>query len=350
MVDWCNKTVGSQHLVDEVVLQTSPENENQIKQTLRDLVISLKPEFLVSSTICVSKSNKSSKQYGVSMSTTGPNAGRIVIAASCLSSYWDEYVADAVMTYYPEKTKKNYFDGTIKVPEDVTCRAYRINCGSEMEPCKSCGNLFGLHTTCQKEWPYGHCAEVESLSNLFEKEKDVKEQSKPTSDTYTPENREKVRNYTLQELCKILKMIKFNTWSGHKYLTKVSKFVDDNRYQPLSLKNPPGSMLKIATLEDTIYRDKPDEVNGWGMYYLPEMVNMEVLGVVEGTSCPSDELVLMTCEDRRLYAYDGEELHVVAPSLLQLENGEIVYPSKESYYNGQAFDDMVRRCFLRMCR
>ncbi|MEQ2159261.1 hypothetical protein GOODEAATRI_021032 [Goodea atripinnis] len=279
MVDWCNKTVGSKHLVDEilhsifflgkinkvafspeeiisdedmfiqlkekysrpfecyktqlprrspfscvldmVVLQTSPENENQIKQTLRDLVISLKPDFLVSSTICVSKSNKSSKQYGVSMSTSGPNAGRIVIAASYLSSYWDEYVADAVMTYYPEKTKKNYFDGTMKVPKDVTCRAYRINCGSEMEPCKSCGNLFGLHTTCQKEWPYGNCAEVESLSNLFEKEKDVKEQSKPTSDTYTPENREKVRNYTLQELRKILKMIKFNTWSGEFYRASI---------------------------------------------------------------------------------------------------------------------------------
>ncbi|MED6261596.1 hypothetical protein ATANTOWER_007331 [Ataeniobius toweri] len=140
---------------------------------------------------------------------------------------------------------------------------------------------------------------------------------------------------------KILNLQECLTAEDHKYLTKVSKFVDDNRYQPLSLKNPPGSMLKIATLEDTIYRDKPDEVNGWGMYYLPEMVNMEVLGVVEGPSCPSDELVLMTCEDRRLYAYDGEELHVVAPSLLQLENGEIVYPSKESYYNGQAFEDMT---------
>ncbi|MED6272770.1 hypothetical protein CHARACLAT_000179 [Characodon lateralis] len=275
MVDWCNRTVGSKHLVDEilhsifflgkinivpfspeeiihdedmfiqlkekysrpfecfetqlprrspfscvldmVVLQTGPEDENQIIQTLRNLVIILKPGFLVSSTICVSKSNKQSKQYGVSMSTTGPNAGRIVIAASCLSSYWDEYVADAVMTYYPVKTKKDYFDGTIKLPEDVTCRAYRINCGSEMDPCKSCGNLFGLHTTCEQKWPYGHCAEVESLSNLFEKEKDVKEQSKPTSDTYTPENREKVRNDTLQELRKILKMIKFNTWTGEFY-------------------------------------------------------------------------------------------------------------------------------------
>ncbi|XP_047240463.1 uncharacterized protein LOC124879781 isoform X2 [Girardinichthys multiradiatus] len=279
MVDWCNKTVGSKHLVDEIlhsifflgtinkvpfspkeiipdedmfiqlkdkysrpfecyetqlprrspfscvldmiVLQTGPENENQIIQTLRDLVIILKPGFLVSSTICVSESNKSSKQYGVSMSTTGPNAGRIVIAASCLSSYWDEYVADAVMTYYPEKTMKDYFDGTIKLPKDVTCRAYSIKSGSEMEPCKSCGNLFGLHTTCQKEWPYGNCAEVESLSNLFEKEKEVKEQSKPTSNTYTPENRKKVRNYTLQELRNTLKTIKFNTWSSEFYRASI---------------------------------------------------------------------------------------------------------------------------------
>lgn len=131
-------------------------------QNLRALVNTLAAGFLVSSTICVSGSNKSGNQYGVSMSTTGPNPGRIVIAASCLSGFWDEYIAGAVMTYYPEKKKKQYFDGTIHIPTKVSCKAYNIKNGGEIEPCGSCGNLFGLQPHGAKEWVYGNCAEVES--------------------------------------------------------------------------------------------------------------------------------------------------------------------------------------------
>uniref|UniRef100_A0A3Q2G573 US22 family protein n=1 Tax=Cyprinodon variegatus TaxID=28743 RepID=A0A3Q2G573_CYPVA len=125
------------------------------------------------------------------------------------------------------------------------------------------------------------------------------------------------------------------------YLRKLLKFVDDNRDQCFTLKNPPGSILRIARLEDTIYRDQPDVVDDWGMFYLPWEVKMQVIGVVEGISCPSDELVLMTCEDGKLYGYNGEELHLVAQKLEQLRQGKIEYPSTESYYNGQAFEDMV---------
>lgn len=108
------------------------------------------------------------------------------------------------------------------------------------------------------------------------------------------------------------------------------------------MKNPAGAMLRIAGLEDTMYRGKHDEVNGWGKFYLPKIVNMQVIGVVEGTSCPCDELVLMTCEDKKLYAYDGEELHLVASSFQQLRDKDIEYPASKSYYNGEAFKDMVR--------
>uniref|UniRef100_A0A3Q2FGU3 Uncharacterized protein n=1 Tax=Cyprinodon variegatus TaxID=28743 RepID=A0A3Q2FGU3_CYPVA len=122
---------------------------------------------------------------------------------------------------------------------------------------------------------------------------------------------------------------------------KVLEFVDHNRERRFFLNNPPGSKLRIARLEDTFYKDKPDEVRGCSMFYLPEEVEMQVIGVIEGTSCPSDELLLMTCENGRLYAFDGEELHMVASSLLQLEYGHIEYPSTESYYNGQAFENMT---------
>lgn len=129
---------------------------------------------------------------------------------------------------------------------------------------------------------------------------------------------------------------------GIKYLEWVSDFVSKYKNKHLSLKNPAGAMLRIAGLEDTMYRGKHDEVNGWGKFYLPKIVNMQVIGVVEGTSCPCDELVLMTCEDKKLYAYDGEELHLVASSFQQLRDKDLEYPASKSYYNGEAFKDMVR--------
>uniref|UniRef100_A0A3B4WS33 US22 family protein n=1 Tax=Seriola lalandi dorsalis TaxID=1841481 RepID=A0A3B4WS33_SERLL len=126
---------------------------------------------------------------------------------------------------------------------------------------------------------------------------------------------------------------------GRDYLAQVSHFVSKNKHKTITLKNPADAILKVAGVEDTIYRGKHDEVNGWGKFYLPKMVNMLVIGVVEGTSCTCDQLVLMTCEDKKLYAYDGEELHLVASHLDQLCNKEIEYPASKSYYNGEAFED-----------
>ncbi|KAG7999422.1 hypothetical protein GBF38_000527, partial [Nibea albiflora] len=68
---------------------------------------------------------------------------------------------------------------------------------------------------------------------------------------------------------------------------------------------------------------------------------MQVIGVVEETLCPCDELVLMTCEDRKVYSYDGEELHVVAASLEELCYEGIEYPASKSYYKGEAFKAMT---------
>ncbi|CAI5690122.1 unnamed protein product [Oreochromis niloticus] len=103
------------------------------------------------------------------------------------------------------------------------------------------------------------------------------------------------------------------------------------RNQQFPLKNPPGAILRIVGLEDTMYRGKLDEVNGWGRFYLPEIVNMQVFGVVEGTSCPCDELVLMNHDGKKMYAYDGEKLHLVASSLQELLDKGIEYPASESY-------------------
>ncbi|KAF1380987.1 hypothetical protein PFLUV_G00169760 [Perca fluviatilis] len=130
--------------------------------------------------------------------------------------------------------------------------------------------------------------------------------------------------------------------TGSEYLKWVSDFVSKKRNKTLNLKNPAGAAWKIGDLDDTIYSGEDYEVTGWGKFYLPEKVSMQVVGIVMGISCPCDQLVLMTCcEDGQVYAYDGEKLHLVASSLQQLRDEGIKYPGSRSYYNGEAFKDMT---------
>ncbi|KAF1386324.1 hypothetical protein PFLUV_G00093570 [Perca fluviatilis] len=127
------------------------------------------------------------------------------------------------------------------------------------------------------------------------------------------------------------------------YLKWVSDFVSKNK-KTFTLKNPAGARLKIGGLEDTMYKGNDGKLNGWGKFYLPEIVTMKVVGVVEGTSCPCDQLVLMTCEDRKVYAFDGEEeeLHMVAENLKELGEKGLMYPSSQSYYKGEPFKHMTK--------
>ncbi|XP_037651992.1 uncharacterized protein LOC119503976 [Sebastes umbrosus] len=200
------------------------DDEKEIIKRLQDFISQLeysKSKALVSSTICVSQSNnpKSVKYYGVSMSTSGCYPGRIMVAASCLSS-WDSNVADAVMTYYPTKTKKQDFDGTIKLPQHVRCQAFNLHLGREKPPCRSCGNLFGLETSETTQSDYGNCAEAESLSDLLKDVENVREQVRPTSKTCTDENRETVKKSVLTQLKRLLRDLKFK-WDN-----------DENFYDP----------------------------------------------------------------------------------------------------------------------
>lgn len=131
-------------------------------------------------------------------------------------------------------------------------------------------------------------------------------------------------------------------FAGQEYLKWVSDTVHTHKDNWLALENPPDSILRITGLEDTIYKDDADLVNGWGKFYLQDEVNMQVFGVVEGVPCPGDQLVLMTCEDKKIYAYDEEGLHLVASSLKQLSSEGLKYPTNETFYKGDAFKHMVR--------
>lgn len=122
----------------------------------------------------------------------------------------------------------------------------------------------------------------------------------------------------------------------------VSQIVSATKGERFPLKKPAGATLRKARLEDTVYKDNFLVVNGWGKFYLPKVVTMQVIGVVEGISFPCEQLVLMTCEDQQVYAYDEEELHLVASSMKQLRDEGMEYPGSTVYYRGEAFKDMVR--------
>ncbi|XP_054462575.1 uncharacterized protein LOC129097691 [Anoplopoma fimbria] len=122
---------------------------------------------------------------------------------------------------------------------------------------------------------------------------------------------------------------------------KVAELLSTIRHKTIDLKKPAGAKWTIGNLDDTIYSGKENVVYGWNKFYLQDKVSMQVVGKVEGTSCPCGQLVLMTCEDKKVYAYDGEELHLVASSLKQLIEEGIEYPSDKTYYEGEAFKNMT---------
>lgn len=133
------------------------------------------------------------------MSCTGKKEGQIMIAVSCLCT-WHYGVSNAVMTYKPDKTKRENFDGTMKLPESVRCQAFNVWRGENMDPCKSCVALFGLNEPTQpsevKSWPYGNCAEAESLSKfLFDNDKEI-----PLVDLEREQVREEVKAHLVENL------------------------------------------------------------------------------------------------------------------------------------------------------
>ncbi|XP_032437455.1 uncharacterized protein LOC116731731 isoform X2 [Xiphophorus hellerii] len=143
--------------------------------------------------------------------------------------------------------------------------------------------------------------------------------------------------------CKILKSPNLQRRHGERvpgYLTG-SQIVSENRGKEMPLPCPVGAKLTVGPVEDTEYNDSPEVVNAWGKFYLPEITKMEVIGYVEGTAYPCDQLVLMTCEDQKVYGFDGDELHLVALSLREVLEEGVNYPALQSYYYGEPFEDMT---------
>ncbi|KAM9414789.1 uncharacterized protein ACWYII_023984 isoform 1-T3 [Salvelinus alpinus] len=128
-----------------------------------------------------------------------------------------------------------------------------------------------------------------------------------------------------------------------EYLKQVSDTVCKHRHASIPLKKPEKSEWKVGGLDDTFYKGE-EEVKEWGNFYLPDSVTMEVLGAVENLPYPTEsgQLVIMLCEDRQVYAYDGEEMHLVALSLKEVFDSGLKYPGFKSFYRGECFKDMTK--------
>ncbi|XP_074543145.1 uncharacterized protein LOC141803134 isoform X1 [Halichoeres trimaculatus] len=192
------------------------EEEHRVREQLQTFIKELRKggaKKMISAAICVSQKldSSSDRYYGVSMSTFDCPHGQIMIAASCLHT-WDSYVADAVMTYCPEKEKKAYFDGTLQLQELIRCETFSLGRGEHMDPCRSCGNLFGLTTGSVKVWPYGHCAEAESISNLLKSQNDLRQRATPKFKNYTVGNRQSAKDSVSKHLKDLLRNTVFEAW------------------------------------------------------------------------------------------------------------------------------------------
>ncbi|XP_043994987.1 uncharacterized protein LOC122843916 [Gambusia affinis] len=219
-----------------VVQLKRQEHEDDIREILQELVKELKRDAskktLYSTTICISAGNTtdSERHYGVSMSTTGRPAGQILVAASCLN-FWEEHVADAVMSYYPKKSRKTYFDVTIQLPADVRCEAFNLGSRDAISPCLSCKNMFGLDTTETQPWACGNCAEVESLSNLLKLEKEVRERVQRNGN-WTEENKTRAKRAVMNHLRNKLKEVPFE-WDKQFYTAQRAIAEYDGEEEPL---------------------------------------------------------------------------------------------------------------------
>ncbi|XP_068511426.1 uncharacterized protein [Anas acuta] len=127
--------------------------------------------------------------YGASLSCSGLLERKIMIAILCLQT-WHKAVAFAV--HHGEN------DLAIVFPDGVQSRAFYYMHGAfvEKEPCVKCRKMFKVDfrppagsATENSRWPYGNCAENESLSKLLQgvpglQERVVSTHTPPQPNTY----------------------------------------------------------------------------------------------------------------------------------------------------------------------
>ncbi|MGH0178482.1 UNVERIFIED_CONTAM: hypothetical protein FKN15_077485 [Acipenser sinensis] len=85
-----------------------------------------------------------------------------------------------------------------------------------------------------------------------------------------------------------------------------------------------------------------DELEAWEKFYLPERVEMRVIGAIDNfpSLAVGLQLIILAGRDGNIYAYENEVLHQAAGSLQDLFRKGIEFPGTKVYNYGECFAPM----------
>ncbi|KAL8163391.1 UNVERIFIED_CONTAM: hypothetical protein K2H54_019497 [Gekko kuhli] len=124
-------------------------------------------------------------------------------------------------------------------------------------------------------------------------------------------------------------------------LDAVSKFIKTHKDKELTFTVKQRFKLHICDFDGTFYVGNQHMMNYWQNLYLPNPTKMVVFGIVEDVPClaPAQQLVILVAEDKKVYAYEEEELHFVGESVQRfLYEGLRLFKQSASYQCGQGLE------------
>ncbi|XP_036795022.1 uncharacterized protein LOC110538819 isoform X1 [Oncorhynchus mykiss] len=128
-----------------------------------------------------------------------------------------------------------------------------------------------------------------------------------------------------------------------EFLGQIEKIVLKHRHNKIPLAKPKSYELRIGGLEDTVHAGDGEQLEVWKDCYLPERMEMVVIGALDDFRCSAAgwQLVLLLCEDGNVYAYEFEVLHLVARSLEDLFKSGAEFPGLEKHRFGECFEELT---------
>ncbi|XP_026104165.1 uncharacterized protein LOC113075700 [Carassius auratus] len=140
------------------------------------------------------------------------------------------------------------------------------------------------------------------------------------------------------------------TEEGAVDLCRIARFVKHHCNLTVPLVKPRSCTLRICGLKETVYEGDEEQLEAWKYYYLPERMEMEVIGAIDDFPCDAFglQLVILLGEDGRVFACEDELLHLVARNLRDLLQNEMAFPGIETFKLGECFEEPTEEEYLEM--
>ncbi|KAM9434904.1 uncharacterized protein Hap1MRO34_002634 isoform 1-T1 [Clarias gariepinus] len=140
------------------------------------------------------------------------------------------------------------------------------------------------------------------------------------------------------------------TQGGCVDLDKVANVVQRYSGTKILLKKPKSYSVRVCGQDDTVYGGNEEQLEAWKDFYLPERMEMVVIGAIDDFPCDAFglQLVLLLCEDGNIYAYEDEVLHLVARNVNELFETGLTFPGLECYRLGECFEDYTEEKYTEI--